>query len=83
MASALTALIKDYPQDSITELDEKKIKAFEDLKTILMNANVLHFLRYGLPSSVDTNACLYQGGCALIQTHKYGHCIPSDNEVDP
>ena len=57
-------------------LNDLQLKAFEQLKEALITPPILTLPRLGLPLSVDTDACEYQVGCALMQMHEDGNRHP-------
>lgn len=68
-------LTKEYHADLGLFSDEER-NAFQLLKTALVSPPILRLPRDGLPYSVDTDACKYQVGCALLQTYPDGKRYP-------
>ena len=65
-------LKKDEPAVFPEHFTEEQLKSFLTLKSALTKAPILSLPRKGLPYSIDTDACDYQVGCALMQTHEDG-----------
>ena len=68
VAALLNNLLKKGGPDKF-ELDEEQIASFKTLIDGVLSPKVLALSVTGLPYSIDTDACDYGVGCALLQTH--------------
>lgn len=76
VAAPLTALPQKGQDFELEPFTDEQREAFELLKKALANPPILRLPRMDLPFSVDTDACEYQVGCALMQTHEDGKRYP-------
>ena len=72
IAKPLNMLLKKGQPTKLLPLTDEQIEAFNALKNALINAPILSLPRAGFPYSIDTDACDYQIGVALLQHHEDG-----------
>ena len=66
---------KDQPFE-FEVLTDEEYEAFEELKKRLISPPILALPRYGKRYTLDTDACGYQVGCALLQEQPDGTRLP-------
>ena len=71
-AGPLQLLLRKGQPFEIASINEAQLQAFSLLKEALAKPPVLCLPRSDLPFSIDTDACEYQVGCALLQTYPDG-----------
>ena len=57
-------------------LTDEEYEAFVELKKRLVSPPILALPRYEKKYTLDTDACAYQVGCALLQGRPSGDCLP-------
>ena len=72
VAAPLNAFLTKGQQFNLPPFNEEQATAFEMLKEALTSPPILKLPRTDLEYSVDTDACDYQVGCSLFQTHADG-----------
>ena len=70
VAKPLNNLLKKGNPSKLQPLNEEEINAFNTLKNALISPPILKLPRKNLPYSLDTDACGYQIGVALMQTYE-------------
>ena len=70
IAAPLNALLKKGMPAKLEPLNKEQLEAYNTLKEALINPPILRLPRINLPYSIDTDACEYQVGVALMQTHE-------------
>ena len=76
VSAPLNKLLKKEQSPKLEPFTDDERKAFHKLKEALDSPPVLRLPRENLPFSVDTDACEYQIGCALMQIHEDGKRYP-------
>ena len=71
-AAPLQRLLRKGEPFDLPPMDDDQMKAFNLLKAALSSPPVLRLPQDDLKYSVDTDACDYQIGCALMQTYSDG-----------
>ena len=72
VSAPLNKLLKKEQSPKLEPFDDTERNAFKKLKEALASPPVLRLPQEQLPFSVDTDACEYQIGCALMQLHEDG-----------
>lgn len=68
---------KNQPFD--LKLNFVELDVIQTLKERLMSPTILALLRHGQRYTMDTDACAYQVGCALLQQHSSGDELPIEH----
>ena len=76
VSAPLNKLLKKEQSPKLEPFTDDEWKAFHKLKEALASPPVLRLPRENLLFSVDTDACEYQIGCALMQLHEDGKRYP-------
>ena len=71
-AAPLQRLLRKGEPFDLPPFAEDQVQVFNLLKAALASPPVLRLPQHGLPYSVDTDACDYRIGCALMQTYPDG-----------
>ena len=76
IARPLNEMLKKDASPDYENPTEDQLKAFQDLKTVLLNPPVLALPKADKPYVIETDASAYQVGCALLQEQDTGNYHP-------